>query len=75
MIVCEHLDGRIELLNGRESLPYRLFDERCDSVSVVDSKALNNRVDDTIKKRIRQPHKPAPDHPWRKYPAISPTLP
>ena len=75
VIVCEHLDGRIELLNGSESLPYRLFDERCESVSVVDSKALNNRVDDTVKKRIRQPHKPATDHPWRKYPATSPTLP
>ncbi len=67
--VCEHPDGTIELLNGTEVLPYRVFDERRDGPAdrSVDDKTLNQRVDQAIARLApRTPRKPPADHPWRR---------
>ena len=68
--VCEHLDGRIELLHGSESLPYRAFDERHDRPPPVDDKALNERVDQAVQRRASKTWKPPRSHPWHRYPAV-----
>ena len=71
ILVCEHLNGRIELLNGVESLPYRVFDYRRDRAPAADDKTLNERVDQAIKRRTATPWKPPQNHPWRRYSAIT----
>ena len=70
--VHEHLDGRIELVNGAESLPYRLFDEQKDRPPPACDKSLNERVDQAVSRRNVQPNKPARNHPWRRYPEAQP---
>ena len=66
VIVCEHLDGRIELLHGKETLPYRLFDERRDRPPAADDKLLNARVDEALVRRAPPPWTPPRSHPWRR---------
>jgi len=68
--ICEHLDGRIELLNGSESLPFRAYDERRDRPQPADDKTLNQRVDQALAKRTSP--NPDPSHPWRRSPAVTP---
>lgn len=62
-------DQRIELLHGKEVLPFKVFDPVQTPTSPVDDKTLNARVDDVLKAR-RWPEKsrPAANHPWRRYP-------
>ena len=64
--VCEHLDGRVELLNAAESLPYRVFDPQRDKPPPADDKTLNERVDGALTKRAGAAYKPPATHPWRK---------
>ena len=71
--VVTYAHGTIELLAGREVLPYKVFDPVQDIAIPVDDKTLNARVDDILKKR--QPPKkwrPGPDHPWRQFPITAP---
>jgi len=65
--VCVHLDGRVELLNETESLPYRVFDPQLDKAPPADDKTVNERVEQALAKRGRQAHKPAQHHPWKKW--------
>jgi transposase len=65
--VCVHLDGRVELLNDTESLPYRVFDPQLDKAPPADDKTLNERVEQALAKRGGQAHKPAQHHPWKKW--------
>ena len=71
VIVCEHLDGRIELLCGAEPLPYRVFDEKRDRLPPADEKTLNERVDQALIRRAAAPCKPAKNHPWRRTHAVA----
>lgn len=65
--VVEYPDGRIELLRGAESLPFKVFDKVQSIITAVDDKTLNVRVDELLKQRHHQPHvKPHSEHPWRK---------
>lgn len=65
--VVEYADGRVELLAGKESLPYKVFDPAPATPSAVDDKTLNARVDDILKARqVKQPWCPGPEHPWRR---------
>jgi transposase len=66
--VHEHLDNRIELLNGAEPLPFRLFDEQKDRLPPACDKSLNERVDQAVSRRNTKQTKPARNHPWRRYP-------
>ena len=70
--VCEHLDGRIELLNAAESLPYRVFDDRCERPAPADEKMLNERVDKAMSQRPPPPAwKPPKSHPWKRMSALA----
>lgn len=66
--VYEHLDNHIELLNGAEPLPFRLFDEQKDRLPPACDKSLNERVDQAVSRRNAKQTKPARNHPWRRYP-------
>jgi len=63
----EHFDGRKELLWKKRKLTYSIMDKPLRQASVVDSKAVNTRVDKAMVLR-NTGHKLAPDHPWRNLP-------
>lgn len=74
--VVTYANGMIELLAGREVLPYKVFDPAQDIATAVDDKTLNARVDAILKKRHPpQKWRPGPDHPWRQYPISNPPPP
>lgn len=65
--VIEYGDGRIELVAGKESLPYKVFDLAQAIAPPVDDKTLNARVEDILKARqAKGKWRPGPDHPWRR---------
>lgn len=61
--VCEGLDGDITLLNGAQVLSYKVLEKRTPPVKVVASKEIN----EILTRQAVNIHKPAPDHPWRRY--------
>ncbi|MFN4148734.1 MAG: hypothetical protein ACK4E4_04200, partial [Rhodocyclaceae bacterium] len=72
--VVVYADGRIELVAGEQLLPYKVFDPAQDIPLPVDDKTLNARVDAVLKARHpKEKWRPAPDHPWRRYPAAPPS--
>lgn len=68
--VVAYRDGRIEILHGKEILPFKAFDPLQPDTAPVDDKTLNARVDDILQRRWRPESRPAPDHPWRRYPVV-----
>jgi transposase len=65
--VVQYPDGRIELLYGQESLPFKVFDQPQPPAPLVDDKTLNARVDDVLTQRKSTTHpKPSPHHPWQR---------
>jgi len=72
--VVVYCDQRIELLHGEEVLPFKVFDPAQAIASPVDDKALNAHVDELLKSRgWSEKSRPAPNHPWRRYPAPPPS--
>jgi len=59
VIVCENHQGQIDILYKSQSLDYTIYQEQHRQAEVVSSKS----IDDKLKKS----HKPAKDHPWRRY--------
>jgi hypothetical protein len=57
--VCERENDQIEILYKGHPLDYTIFQKQQRQADVVSSKS----IDDKLKK----PHKPAKDHPWRSY--------
>lgn len=55
--VAEHLDGRITIIHGRTTLDFTELPARPVRASVVPLRPA----------QLRQPHKPAANHPWRNY--------
>ena len=65
--VIAYPDQRIELLHGKENLPFKVFDVPQDLTPAVDDKTLNARVDEVLKRRRNaEKPRPAPNHPWRQ---------
>jgi len=56
-MVCLHAQEKITIWYQGKSLPYTLFHKQAKQSEVVYAKDLH---------QILAPHKPAPDHPWRK---------
>jgi len=56
--VCLDARERLTILYKDKPLDYTLFHQQSKQSEIVDPKQLNAVV--------RMPHKPAPDHPWRK---------
>jgi hypothetical protein len=57
--VCENDQGQVNILYKGQPLDYTIFQKQQRQAEVVSSKS----IDDKLKKS----HKPAKDHPWRKY--------
>ena len=68
--VVSYADGRIEVMNGEEFLPFKVFDTPKTPNLPVDEKTINARVDDILKRRWSEKSRPAPTHPWRRYPIV-----
>ncbi len=56
--VCEKANGEVLVLYKGHPLPYQIIQRQPHQAEVVTSKSVNQAV--------RQPTRPAPDHPWRK---------
>jgi len=57
--VCENASGEVIILYKNKPLPYTIFHKAAPQAEVVDSKTLD--------RKIKQPHPPASNHPWRRY--------
>lgn len=57
--VCENSQGKIEILYKGQPLGYTIFQVQQRQAEVVSSKAID--------KKLKKPHKPGKDHPWRRY--------
>ncbi len=72
--VCAAFDGTMTLLYKGRSLPYRILKEGEPPIPLADEKSV---ADVVTQARVNQGHraqwKPAPDHPWRRYPVTNGT--
>lgn len=71
----QHFDGTQQLCWRLQSLTYTVMTRTPRQASEADGKTVNARVDQALLKRgqtVRQGRKPAPNHPWRKYPDAKP---
>jgi transposase len=68
--VVSYADGRIEVVNGDELLPFKVFDRPKPVALPVDEKTINARVDDILKARWSEKSRPVAMHPWRRYPVV-----
>jgi transposase len=66
--VCEDAQATISILYKSRELPFTIFHKQERLARIVDSK----NVDLAMPAKL---HKPAPDHPWRKYPKYHPAKP
>ena len=68
VMVCEHRDGEIVLLYKGRELAYKVYRQGEAPAALVDAKRLPSVVDEVVARRRRGAgHKPAPDHPWRRW--------
>jgi transposase len=63
--VCVNMQGLITILYKGKALPYTIYHQQAKQSQVVFSKDLGAAL------KERTPTKPAPDHPWRKYPLVA----
>ena len=63
-IVCAHYDGRVSILVNGENMNYEVYQKGEQPSQVEDTKTVNKRVDQAVKR-----HQPDNDHPWKKMPA------
>ncbi len=64
--VCKHTDGSVELLNGKQSLPYRIFGVEQQRAEAADEKTLEARMDAVVKKATARKPGPGKTHPWKR---------
>jgi len=57
--VCEDPQGEISILYKGRPLDYTVFQKQQRQAEVVASKSIDAK--------LKKPHKPAKDHPWRTY--------
>ncbi|MDN5940030.1 MAG: ISNCY family transposase [Salinisphaera sp.] len=64
--VCEGFDGAVTLLHQGKRLEYTCW-TRGEAPPLADDKEINAKVDQAKSEQaLRQPWKPAPDHPWKR---------
>jgi transposase len=69
--VCEDFTGKVTILYNGRALAWEIYQRGESPPPVIDSKQLNQIVDQTIRRQNKTSSwKPKPDHPWRK-PIIS----
>ncbi len=70
--VCEAFDKTVTLLYKGRSLPYRILQQGEPPTPLADEKRVRSVVHQAkINQKQRPRWKPAPDHPWRRYPVIA----
>ena len=70
--VCVAFDGTITLLYKGRSLPYRILQQGEPPTPLADEKRVRSIVHQAkINQKQRPRWKPAPDHPWRRYPVTA----
>ncbi|WP_346347697.1 ISNCY family transposase [Acidithiobacillus acidisediminis] len=71
--VCQAFDSSITLLYQGQPLTYRILAEGEPPIPLDDEKSLHLRIEQAVKEQAQRSHwKPAPDHPWRRYPQSKP---
>lgn len=71
----QHFDGTQQLRWRQRKLAYTVMTKAQRQAAQADSKTVNARVDKALAKHGKtnnKGRKPAPDHPWRKYPDVKP---
>ncbi len=71
----KHFNGAQELRWRKRKLVYTVLSKANRQAQEADSKMVNARVDKALAKQdvtSTKAHKPAPDHPWRKFPVGKP---
>lgn len=71
----QHFDGTQQLCWRQRRLTYTVMTRAQRQAEQADSKMVNARVDRALAKNGKtnnKGHKPAPNHPWRKYPDVKP---
>ncbi len=72
--VCEAFDKTVTLLYKGRSLPYRILQQGEPPTPLADEKRVRSIVHQAkINQKQRPRWKPAPDHPWRRYPVTTGT--
>lgn len=61
VLVCLNAQEQMTILYNGKSLPYSIYHHQAQQAEVVSAKQL-----DQVFSAKPLPHKPAPDHPWRK---------
>ena len=70
--VCAAFDGTITLLYKGRALPYRILKQGEPPIPLADEKSVQSVVNQAKARQASRPrHKPAPDHPWRRYPVTA----
>jgi len=59
VIVCENAQGKVTILYKGQLLDYTIHLKQQRQAEVVSSKSIDHK--------LKKPHKPAKDHPWRRY--------
>jgi transposase len=57
--VCEDAQGKVTILYKGHPLDYTIYQKQQRQAEVVSSKAIDDK--------LKHPHKPAKNHPWRRY--------
>jgi len=57
--MCENTQGEVTILYKGQPLDYTVYQKQQRQAEVVSSKAIDHR--------LKKPHKPGKDHPWRRY--------
>ena len=70
VILHEHIDGTQALRWRQRKLTYTVLTKAQRQAAQADGKTVNTRVGQAAAKRdaTNKAHKPALNHPWRKYP-------
>jgi transposase len=61
VLVCVNAQNEITILYNGKALPYTIYHQQAKQAAIVSAKLLDQALQEN-----RLPHKPAPDHPWRK---------
>ena len=60
--VCENAQGEITVLRYDRPLHYSVFHRQERQAQVATSKEIGSHLE-----KLKEPHKPAANHPWRRY--------
>ncbi len=73
--ICQDFNGNVAILYKGRQLQYSTFKLGEKPSAIADEKTINRHVDQAIQVQQKQtPWKPAPDHPWRRFPNKQTTI-